>query len=238
MTWQPISTAPKDGTEIIAFRPDQGVFVCRWGTLEEFVPKDMNGDPMVDYDEDFAHWWHDRWGWMEGSDAPTHWQPLPKPPTEDALLSPPHRSPPMPSDAELRALAERLVLVDLKSWVGALPESPNGGDKLAEAAAFAILGLLEERDKARAQARESAASAVSAYGQAEENSLRATLAETRLARAVEALRPFAELADKADPDDGNMMAEITHAAAGEFVTLGECRRAASILSEITEAKDE
>lgn len=80
MDWRPIETAPRDGTEINGFRPDQGVFTFRWAWMEEFVPKDANGDPVGDYDDTFAGWFHDRWGWMEGELTPTLWQPLPDPP--------------------------------------------------------------------------------------------------------------------------------------------------------------
>jgi hypothetical protein len=78
--WQLIETAPKDGSEIIGFRPDQGVFVFRWSTMEKLVAHDLNGDTVEDYDEDQADWWHDRWGWMEYELRPTHWMPLPPPP--------------------------------------------------------------------------------------------------------------------------------------------------------------
>lgn len=78
--WQGIETAPKDGREINGYRPDQGVFTFRWAWAEEFVPKGQNGDPTEDYDENFAWWWHDLWGWMEGDETPTHWRPLPPPP--------------------------------------------------------------------------------------------------------------------------------------------------------------
>lgn len=78
--WQPIETAPKDGTEVIGYRPDQGAFCFRWAWMSEFVATDRNGDPIEDYDEMAADWWHDRWGWMEGDLRPTHWRHLPAPP--------------------------------------------------------------------------------------------------------------------------------------------------------------
>lgn len=78
--WQPIDTAKRDGTEMIGYRPDQGAFAFRWAEMVEFVSHDRNGDPTEDYDEDYANWWHDRWGWMEGELTPTHWMPLPAPP--------------------------------------------------------------------------------------------------------------------------------------------------------------
>jgi hypothetical protein len=83
MTWQPIETAPKDGTEINGYRPDQGVFTFRWADAEEFVDHNIEGDPIEDY-PDFSWWWHDRWGWMEKELTPTHWKSLPAPPGGDA----------------------------------------------------------------------------------------------------------------------------------------------------------
>lgn len=66
-----MDAAPRDGTELIGFRPDQGVFVFRWATMDEFLPEDVS---------DFECWWHDRWDWMEGDLTPTAWMPLPPPP--------------------------------------------------------------------------------------------------------------------------------------------------------------
>ena len=77
--WQPISTAPKDGSEINGYRPDQGVFTFRWASMDELVAKNLEGDPIEEY-TDFEWWFHDRWGWMERELTPTHWQPLPPPP--------------------------------------------------------------------------------------------------------------------------------------------------------------
>lgn len=79
--WRTIEAAPRDGREIIGFRLDQGVFVFRWAWMAEFVPKDENGDPTEDYDDSFAWWWHDRWGWLERELVPTHWMSLPKAPS-------------------------------------------------------------------------------------------------------------------------------------------------------------
>lgn len=81
--WRNIRTAPKDGTEVIGYRPDQGVFCFRWATAEEFVAKNEAGDPIEDYAEDFECWWHDRWGWLEGECAPTHWMPFPNAPVSE-----------------------------------------------------------------------------------------------------------------------------------------------------------
>ena len=64
LQWQPIETAPKDGTEILVcgpLRDGSGVYrdVTRW----------PNG-------------WSGKWpvAYMHNSDEPTHWMPLPEPP--------------------------------------------------------------------------------------------------------------------------------------------------------------
>lgn len=68
MNWQPIETAPKDGTTVIAFMPSE--------------------EPSLAYcagagrSRDGGDWWV----WTERSyvGRPTHWMPLPAPPkTED-----------------------------------------------------------------------------------------------------------------------------------------------------------
>ena len=79
MDWQPIDTAPTNG-EILVFRSDSGPFIARWAWMGEVVPKDRNGDPVEDFDEEHEGWWSDAYGWQEGSECPTHWMPLPKAP--------------------------------------------------------------------------------------------------------------------------------------------------------------
>lgn len=64
MTWQPIETAPKDGTEILA---------CTEGFPESHR--------IVHWYSDAGCWWdHD--GLFDYPDDPwlTHWMPLPEPP--------------------------------------------------------------------------------------------------------------------------------------------------------------
>lgn len=84
--WQPIETAPKDGVTILAFS-EPGAYTCYW-----YDGKETNeGCP----------------GWIDGSVNkyeefyvyhPTHWMPLPEPPTVDKFAG--H------TIAELRALHE------------------------------------------------------------------------------------------------------------------------------------
>lgn len=72
--WQPIKTAPKDGTAVL---------LCLWGS--EYPAREPTHPEMIvaSYDEatpDFP------WLTLDGAngyhaDAPTHWMPLPDPPT-------------------------------------------------------------------------------------------------------------------------------------------------------------
>ena len=59
-SWQPISTAPKDGTWILVFQPARGPWRDRI--------KEVRGGHVAS-----------RHGW--GDDYPTHWLPLPEPPS-------------------------------------------------------------------------------------------------------------------------------------------------------------
>jgi hypothetical protein len=86
--WQPIETAPKDGTSIILFadawdmswgsvqvgRFDDGQWVTAEGAVEE---NEAGFDPDEEVDPDT---WED-----DSNVGPTHWRPLPAPPTEGKL---------------------------------------------------------------------------------------------------------------------------------------------------------
>lgn len=61
MTWQPISTAPKDGTEFLAWSEAQGFDVVQSFEYER---------------EDGSHAWFNGDVYVN----PTHWMPLPEPP--------------------------------------------------------------------------------------------------------------------------------------------------------------
>lgn len=53
--WQPIETAPKDGTWFLAYEADVPMYT--------------------------AHWDEDGWYDLEWKCRPTHWMPLPEPPS-------------------------------------------------------------------------------------------------------------------------------------------------------------
>jgi hypothetical protein len=62
MNWQPIETAPKDGTRVMVFCPDRGVMEARFNQT------------------------YGRWGdpvYSEWDCEPTHWMPLPPAPEEE-----------------------------------------------------------------------------------------------------------------------------------------------------------
>jgi len=83
MQWQPIDTAPRDGTEILGYRYDCGVILIRWDAPENFLTEkecETLGESAGEYSWIIADFvCGDR---LEGSEVPTHWQPLPPPPTE------------------------------------------------------------------------------------------------------------------------------------------------------------
>lgn len=81
--WQPIETAPKDGSEIIGYREDCGSLIIRWTCPSEFMTeKELENISERDAFED--DWFYSDFvqgGRMSNDGNPTHWMPLPKPPT-------------------------------------------------------------------------------------------------------------------------------------------------------------
>jgi hypothetical protein len=63
--WQPIETAPKDGTRVLVFDQYWGVLMSYWQLQATAV-----NPPGRE---------HDRWDWYAAPGA-THWMPLPAPP--------------------------------------------------------------------------------------------------------------------------------------------------------------
>ena len=72
MQWQPIETAPKDGTRILAYWPDT-----------------YGNNSAVQVETWWGPWgkastWQSAFEWADGACVPTHWMPLPPPPSEAA----------------------------------------------------------------------------------------------------------------------------------------------------------
>lgn len=78
LTWQPIETAPKDGTEILGWREGCGVLLIRWTCPIDFLT-DTECEKMGDSAEQLDWFYADfvAGDRLEGSQAPTHWMPLP-----------------------------------------------------------------------------------------------------------------------------------------------------------------
>lgn len=85
--WQPIETAPKDGTEILAYRSDCGVFMIRWTSPDAFLSEKEIAASRLSDDDLFTEGWYFA-DWLHGDllmdrEIPTHWMPLPPPPKSD-----------------------------------------------------------------------------------------------------------------------------------------------------------
>ena len=82
MKWKTISEAPKDGTEILAYREDIGVFIARWTCCAEFLG-DRELEEMDDatiFKEDWFYADFISGGRLDESEIPTHFMLLPKGP--------------------------------------------------------------------------------------------------------------------------------------------------------------
>lgn len=85
--WLPIASAPKDGTEILGWRDDCGVFMVRYCSAEDFLTSsemagwsDRRRESFDWFCADFAH--GDR---LEGDLIPTHWMALPAGPVDSVM---------------------------------------------------------------------------------------------------------------------------------------------------------
>jgi hypothetical protein len=81
-TWQPIETAPKDGTDIIVGYD----FATVWIVHAAFWRQVDDNLRALDWTDEDTGWWSYINGsvtqeQLDGPRAPTHWMPLPDPPT-------------------------------------------------------------------------------------------------------------------------------------------------------------
>lgn len=90
--WLPMDTAPKDGTEFLAWRKDAGVMLVRWT-----APVDFLSERELDtIEEDAAHaegWFYAdfvRGDRLEGDMIPTLWMPTPSFPSPQLPKEPTH----------------------------------------------------------------------------------------------------------------------------------------------------
>lgn len=71
--WQDIETAPKDGRWIVVFCPNY--------SEDQVRPASFQRD--VGLDQDIWDFSGETYEYVNSEDAPTHWQPLPPPPTHN-----------------------------------------------------------------------------------------------------------------------------------------------------------
>lgn len=85
MNWQDISTAPQDGTEVLCWREDCGPFIAKYTSVDSFPLTQAEIDAM-DEETLFHKDWFTQWPQafrLDGSEAPTHWMPLPPAPVAE-----------------------------------------------------------------------------------------------------------------------------------------------------------
>jgi len=76
MNWQPIETAPKDGTSILVFGKF-GADIARWNKDPSVWDRDVDACWTVFEPDDYFYAIH-----LLDEFEPTHWMPLPEPPNE------------------------------------------------------------------------------------------------------------------------------------------------------------
>jgi hypothetical protein len=84
MKWNPIETAPKDGSEILGYRKDCGILLIRYTAPIDFMT-DTEMENLDDFSAESYDWFcADFIGGerLDGDTCPTHWMPLPEPPME------------------------------------------------------------------------------------------------------------------------------------------------------------
>lgn len=81
---QPIETAPKDGTEILAWREDCGWFLATWTCVNDLRTTSDKDRDELDEESLFSYDWFggdsECTFRCDGSEAPTRWMPLPPAP--------------------------------------------------------------------------------------------------------------------------------------------------------------
>lgn len=85
--WRPIESAPRDGTEVLIWRADCGAMIGRYAALQDFL-SDRECEEMGPEAAEKEDWFGgdsiNNWR-LDGSETPTHWQPLPPPPDSQDL---------------------------------------------------------------------------------------------------------------------------------------------------------
>ncbi len=75
--WQPIETAPKDGTKVIVFIPGSGAVCPAWWEVDKYAVRPR---PY------WTHWGEHVFGVRQvRNKPPTHWMPIPPAPAKTAV---------------------------------------------------------------------------------------------------------------------------------------------------------
>jgi hypothetical protein len=89
-TWQPIETAPRDGTAILIYQPDYEVGGERECERANFHWRDGQAGVWYDDHRYAIGYWRPWGGWGNRNNAhvnPTHWMPLPPVPTREPVTA-------------------------------------------------------------------------------------------------------------------------------------------------------
>jgi len=82
--WLPIADAPKDGTEVLGYREDAGIMLISYTSITElFSEQKIKEMEITEDDAEQKDWFYSHYtggGRLEGSEKPTHFMHLPKPP--------------------------------------------------------------------------------------------------------------------------------------------------------------
>ena len=79
MAWHNISTAPLDGTEVLGYREDCGEFIMRYTAPIDFCT-DSELENLDEHSAEAYDWFFADFvsgGRLDGTEAPTHWLPIP-----------------------------------------------------------------------------------------------------------------------------------------------------------------
>jgi hypothetical protein len=88
MNWQPIETAPKDGTEVLLYAPGRLTYGAWAKPSQTPRIKYAPGFAPEPEWEEFEPYWASWDGGFTDEAPPTHWQPLPPPPkTPNGLVT-------------------------------------------------------------------------------------------------------------------------------------------------------
>lgn len=80
MKWQPIETAPKDGAEVLTWDADWQLPLMMHFSSKERFERDY-GDPNYMEEGWYVSYRYPEPGFAEEPANPTHWMPLPDPPS-------------------------------------------------------------------------------------------------------------------------------------------------------------